>query len=77
MNGISEVRIENKSRLTMLCCVQTAARLMESEADFIASSRVRGCSFDFGGVIVGVFPICPAYPENILAFIFSDDRKDK
>lgn len=79
MDGITKIHIENHSRWTISECVKHIAHLMDTESDFIAGSRDKGCTFTFsGGVSIGIFPICPAFPEDTLAFhIIDKDRKQE
>lgn len=78
MDGITKIHIENTSRWTISDCIQHVAHLMETEAAFIARSRDKGCTFTFSsGVSIGIFPICPAFPEDTLAFHIIDGGKRK
>ena len=78
MDGITKIHIENHSRWTISECVKHIAHLMDTESDFIAGSRDKGCTFTFsGGVSIGIFPICPAFPEDTLAFYIIDGGKRK
>ena len=78
MDGITKIHIENTSRWTISECVKDVSHLMETEAAFIAESRDKGCTFTFsGGVSIGIFPICPAFPEDTLAFHIIDGGKRK
>lgn len=78
MDGITKIHIENTSRWTISECVKHVSHLMETEAAFIAGSRDKGCTFTFSGsVSIGIFPICPAFPEDTLAFHIIDGGKRK
>ena len=75
MEEIKEIRIENASHQPMRICLWEIANIIERESDFIDKTRKKGCRFYFKDAQIGIFPICPAFPEDVLAFFVTDGEK--
>lgn len=75
MEEIREIRIENASHQPMQICLREIADIIERGSDVIDKTREKGCSFYFKDVSIGLFPICPEFPKDMLAFVILEGGK--